>query len=72
MTSVFSALSVILNRAEKRRAFFVLLLTILVALIEVLGVASILPFMAVVTNTEVIQSNPLLAYFYDAFHFQNN
>jgi len=61
----------ILDKREKLLAFYVLLLTILVAFIEVLGVASIMPFIAVVTNPSIIETNLLLSYLFDALNFQD-
>ncbi len=42
---------------------------ILVALVETLGVASIMPFIAVLSNPEVIETNPYLAHTYELLGF---
>lgn len=57
----------ILNRREKQRAGWVLLLVIAMALLETIGVASIMPFLAVLGNPEVIHTNPVLAKVYMAW-----
>ena len=38
---------------------------IIMALLDMLGVASILPFMSVLTNPEIIQTNPILNKMFD-------
>lgn len=72
MIKHYRALVGVLDEQERRAALYVLLLTIIVAFIEVLGVASIMPFMAVVTNPEVIRSNILLSFLYGTFNFNSD
>lgn len=45
---------------ERRRIFHVLLFFIGLALLEVAGLASIMPFLAVIGNPKLIETNPLL------------
>ena len=71
MIKVYYALIAILDKRERKLALYVLLLTIIVAFIEVLGVASIMPFMAVITNPDVKQTNLFLSFLYDKLSFQN-
>ena len=58
----------ILSPAERTRALFVLAMILLSALIDMLGVASIMPFMAVLANPEVIESNAWLNSAFKASH----
>jgi len=60
----FKKLSFLLSRQERVRAMLILVMTLLMALIEMLGVASILPFIAVLTNPEVIDTNIILSTVY--------
>jgi ATP-binding cassette, subfamily B, bacterial PglK len=46
-------------------------LIVLMALVQTVGVASILPFMSLVATPELIQENRWLAFFYDYFGFQS-
>lgn len=62
----------LLSKAERKKAFLLLLLMIFVAFLDVLGVASIMPFMAVLSNPEFIHSNQILSYLYKKFDFQEN
>ena len=71
MIEVYNKLKGILDKRDRRLAIYVLLLTLIVAIIEVLGVASIMPFMAVLTNPDIIQTNFLLSFLYDALNFHS-
>ncbi|MEX2475916.1 ABC transporter ATP-binding protein [Marinobacter sp.] len=61
MFKTFRQLFGILDHRERIQAVFVFLFSIVVAGAEVVGVASILPFMSAVAEPESIQNNPLLA-----------
>ena len=69
MLQVYTKLARILDHRDKQLAVYVLLLALMVSIIEVLGVASIMPFMAVLTNPGVIQTNAILAYTFDVLEF---
>lgn len=45
---------------------------LLEALLELTGIVSIYPFISVMLNPEMIQSNKILHFFYDFFHVKNN
>ena len=53
-------ISNLLSRVERRRAFFLLIMILLMALLDALGVASIMPFIAVLTNPDLIETNILI------------
>jgi ATP-binding cassette, subfamily B, bacterial PglK len=69
MLTTYRKLYDLLDRRERRRAVLVFGLMLVVATLEVVGVASIMPFMAVVSNPEVLRTNAYLAWAYDAFGF---
>ncbi len=50
----------LLTRYEKRRAMLLLCMILIMAFLEMAGVVSIMPFMAVLTNPDLIQTNPIL------------
>ena len=50
----------LLSLSEKKRAVLLLGMILIMALLDMLGVASILPFMAVLTNPNLIETNILL------------
>jgi ATP-binding cassette, subfamily B, bacterial PglK len=56
----------ILSPAERTRALLVLGMILLSAIIDMLGVASIMPFMAILANPEVVETNALLRTAFEA------
>jgi ABC-type multidrug transport system fused ATPase/permease subunit len=65
----------LLNPNERKRAGLLLLMILIMALLEMIGVASILPFMAVLTNPDVVDTNIILNkvfQFLKLFGIQNN
>jgi ATP-binding cassette, subfamily B, bacterial PglK len=59
----------ILTPPERRRAGLLLLMILIMAFLDTLGVASIMPFMAVLGNPEVVESNKWLAWAYEGLGF---
>lgn len=59
-----------LTPSEQRRSFGVLALMVLMAFFEVVGVASILPFLAVLGDPSLIESQPILAWSFELGGFQ--
>jgi ATP-binding cassette, subfamily B, bacterial PglK len=53
-------ISFLLSYKERLRAILLLVMTLIMALIDMLGVASILPFIALITNPEIIETNIIL------------
>lgn len=56
----FKKLLFLLTLKERKQASLLLLMVLMMALIDMIGVASILPFMAVLTNPELIETNSIL------------
>ena len=56
----FKKLLFLLTPYELKRAFLLLLMILVMAFLDVMGVASILPFMAVLTNPSLIETNYFL------------
>nr|WP_274522593.1 ABC transporter ATP-binding protein [Halorhodospira halochloris] len=61
----------LLSRQEKRRGALVLFMVIIMALLETIGVASVMPFLSVLGNPEVVETNDTLAWLYEAGGFQS-
>ena len=55
-----------LTPVEKKQAFLLLILILCMALLDVIGIASVLPFIAVLSNPELIETSALLNYLYQA------
>ena len=55
----------LLSKQEKKRIILLIFLSIIMAFFDVLGVSSIAPFIALLTNPELVQSNEILIKMYD-------
>ena len=55
-----------LTPVEKKQAFLLLILILCMALLDVIGIASVLPFIAVLSNPELIETSAALNYLYQA------
>jgi len=64
-------LQALLNPKQRRLSYALLGLMVLAGLFDALGVSSILPFMAVVGNPDLIQTNPRLHQLYTALQFES-
>ncbi|MCF1711090.1 ABC transporter ATP-binding protein/permease [Tabrizicola sp. J26] len=64
MLATYRKLFDLLNAHERRRFYLLLGLIILMALVDTIGVASIMPFLAVVANPEMIEKNARIAALY--------
>jgi len=61
MSKTIKKILFLLNSSERKHAIFLLFMIIIMALIDMIGVASILPFMAAITNPTLIESNLILS-----------
>lgn len=61
----------LLSPLERRQALLLLCLIIVMAFLDMIGVASIMPFMAVLATPDLVQSNRYLAAAYDFFGFND-
>ena len=57
---------------ERRKVLVMLVLVVLMAGVEMMGVLSITPFLSVLGRPEVIEENPLLLRAYEAFSFDSS
>lgn len=60
MAEIFRKVMSILTPVERRHACMLLAMILIMAFLEVVGIASIMPFMALLATPEVIETNPLL------------
>lgn len=61
----FKKILFLLKPKEKKSALILLFMTIFMGLMEVAGVLSIMPFVAVLSNPEIIETNKILKYTYE-------
>ena len=59
----------LLSKKERRQFYFLLVMVLVMALLEMIGVASIAPFISVLANPEVVESNRYLAAIYNSFGY---
>ena len=71
MLEIYRKLYDILDPRERRLTVVVFGVFLLVALVEAIGVASIMPFMAVLSNPGVVETNRYLARLYYRLDFQS-
>jgi ATP-binding cassette, subfamily B, bacterial PglK len=69
MLTVARKVLALLERGERWRLMWLLALTVVMALIQMVGVASIMPFMSVVANPGLIQENRWMSQVYNALPF---
>lgn len=60
----------ILSPSEKRRFYLLLPAVTAMALMQVVGIASVMPFLALVSDPEVIETNTRLKWVYDTLGFE--
>lgn len=69
MFDVIRKLLTLLSKRERRNAYFLLVMVLVMAFLDVIGIASVMPFMAVLANPEVVETNNLLNTVYTALNF---
>ena len=72
---IFKKLLYLLSTNEQRRMGLLMVLTFIMAFLDMLGVASILPFISVLVNPNLIETNFILKKFFEAakiFGIDNN
>ena len=69
---IWMKIDYIFTKGQKRQLIGMVVLLILEAFVELLGVISIYPFIGVVLNQEMIHTTPFLNRAYQALHIQNN
>ena len=71
VTDSIRKLLAILSPAERRRMYLLLVMFVFMALLDVAGIASVIPFMAVLASPETIQSNRFLNAAYTMLDFDD-
>ena len=66
MRRSFADLWALMDRRERRRFVLLIAITCAAAMLDALGIASLLPFLALVANPSVIETNPALGLLSDA------
>ena len=59
----------LLSKAEKKNLFILLFLNTLMNILDTLGIASVIPFVAILTNPEILNSNSDFGYYINQLKF---
>ncbi len=68
---MFKKIFKLLTPQELKRLYLLFGVMMISALVEVIGIASIMPFLALITNPDIIQENKYLSWLYDTLNFQS-
>lgn len=71
MINVFCKIRDLLDARERRYALALFAMMLIMGLLEALGVASIMPFIAVVSNPGIVRTNAYLSAAYESFGFKS-
>ncbi len=71
MIETYKQLWNLLSKNERKQTFVLFLLMITNGIIEVFGIISLFPLIAVLTNTSIIETNKYLTFIYKYFNFQS-
>lgn len=71
MADTFRKILDLLDAKERRSALLLFGMMLVMGLFEVIGVGSIMPFISVVANPEIVSTNPYLATLHDGLGFTN-
>ena len=69
MFTIYRRVFDLLQPWERRRSWLLCLMILSMGVFELLGVASILPFLAVLSNPAVVETRPVLAAIYTGLGF---
>ncbi|SDN22271.1 ABC transporter ATP-binding protein [Alkalicoccus daliensis] len=69
MKESLKKISSLFNKRERKKFGLIFILMIGAALLETLGVGLMLPFVGIITNPDIINSQPILNYVYELFNF---
>jgi ATP-binding cassette, subfamily B, bacterial PglK len=72
MLQIYKMLLSLFTRRERKIFYIVMLGAIISAVIETIGVASILPFLAILSDPSSIQDNSILSFMYNTFGFTDD
>ncbi len=61
----------LLTASERKRAVLLLVMILVMALMDTIGVASIMPFIAVLANPDLVETNAVLAFIYERLNFND-
>src|SRR5690606_37913882 len=70
--SIIRSIYSVLNNEQKTKMLLMQLFFVFSAIVQVVGIASIAPFIGIISNPESIQTNKVLSFLYNAGGFESN
>ncbi len=71
MKDYLKIITFLLSKEEIKKGYLVLMLALIVSIVDVFGVASIFPFISLVSNPGIIFTNKIFSFLYTKFNFNN-
>lgn len=68
---MFAKLNLILSQQDRIYIYFLLFISLIVSLIELIGISAIAPFISIASDLSLIENKPYYAYFYHLFKFDS-
>ena len=69
--STFKKVLALLSPQERRRGALVMVMVIIMAVLETIGIASVMPFLSVLGDPEAVENTPYLYATYNFFGFES-
>lgn len=70
--STIQKINYIFNKKQKIRLFFLCIMIVIGAVLELVGISAIMPFVSILSDTSVIHSSSIWQMVYSSFHLQND
>jgi ABC-type multidrug transport system fused ATPase/permease subunit len=68
---MFKKIILILTKKERSKLISISALSLVMAILDMIGISTILPFMSVIANPNIIESNAILQYVYKVLNFSS-
>ena len=68
---IYKKIITILTKKERKKFLYITALSAVMAILDMVGISTILPFMSVIANPKIIESNTILLYVYNTLNFSS-
>jgi ABC-type multidrug transport system fused ATPase/permease subunit len=63
--NIFKKILSLLSFNEKKKLFFIIIMTLIVSILDIIGIGSILPFVTLLTNSNIVETNTFFSNLYN-------
>jgi ABC-type multidrug transport system fused ATPase/permease subunit len=63
--NIFKKILSLLSFNEKKKLFFIIMMTLIVSILDIIGIGSILPFVTLLTNSNIVETNTFFLNLYN-------